>query len=170
MAKLSLYLASLILGTNFAASTPPRPVAVASAPVQVDANEQRFVDLVNSEREHRGLSTLTVNPLLVQVARAHSREMWQKSYFDHISPTPELKTPMSRYLKSLGHTPAWAYLGENLFYCSIIDVPRGHRSLMESKNHRENILNPQFRQIGVGEFIAPDGQFYITQLFLAQTD
>jgi uncharacterized protein YkwD len=143
---------------------------VAPAPVQVGADEQRFVDLVNSEREHRGLSTLTVNPLLVQVARAHSREMWQKSYFDHISPTPELKTPMSRYLKSLGHTPAWAYLGENLFYCSIVDVPRGHRGLMESEKHRENILNAQFREIGVGEFIAPDGQFYVTQLFLAHTD
>ena len=87
-----------------------------------------------------------------------------------MSPTPGLKTPMARYLRALGHTPAWACVGENLFYCSIVDVERGHSSLMNSPGHRANILNPKFEQIGVGIYIAPDGEFYVTQLFLAQVD
>jgi uncharacterized protein YkwD len=95
--------------------------------------------------------------------------MWEKGYFDHFSPTQGLRTPMERYLKDLGRTPTWAYLGENLFYCSIVDAERGHRCLMGSAKHRENILNEQFREIGVGCFTAPGGQFYVTQLFLAQT-
>ena len=171
MTKLSLYLATLLLGSNFSASVAPRtPPHAAKAQVQLSAEEQRFVDLANSDRRARKLGELSTNALLTQVARSHSREMWQKDYFDHISPTPGLRTPMNRYLHALGYTPRWAYLGENLFYCSMVDTERGHRCLMESPKHRENILNAKFREIGVGVFIAPDGQYYVTQLFLAQVD
>ena len=172
MTKLSLYLATLLLGTNFSASTtppPPAPVAIV-APVRMSAVEQRFVDLANMERRQRGLGTLSSNPLLVQVAREHSREMWVKNYFDHYSPTQELRTPMKRYLKSLGFTPTWAYLGENLFYCSIVDPDRGHQCFMQSPRHRDNIINEKFEQAGVGVFTSPDGQFWVTELFLAQID
>ncbi|MCE5198540.1 MAG: CAP domain-containing protein [Armatimonadota bacterium] len=171
MTKLSLYLATLLLGTNFSASTMPTstpPAAVSS--VQMNAVEQQCADLVNAERWDRNLRVLSPNPVLVQVAREHSKEMYEKNYFDHTSPTPGLKTPMNRYLKQIGHTPTWAYLGENLFYCSIVDVQRGHQCLMNSEKHRDNILNDRFEQIGVGVYVAPNGQFYVTQLFLAQID
>jgi len=170
MAKLSIYLATLLLGSNFSASVAPKNPPVLVAPYEVTIEEQRFVDLTNSERSLRSLATLTVNPLLVEVAREHSREMWEKSYFDHFSPTPGLKTPMNRYLSAFGRMPKWAYLGENLFYCSMVDPDRGHSCLMASPRHRNNILDPKFRQAGVGAFVAPDGQFYVTELFLAQVD
>jgi len=170
MTKLSVYLATLLLGTNFSASTTPRTPPAAVVTVQMSSNETSFVDRVNAERRARGLGTLSANPLLVEVARSHSREMWEKGYFDHISPTPDLKTPMSRYLRRLGGTSAWTYLGENLFYCSIVDADRGHKCFMESPKHRENILNDRFREVGVGEFVSPDGRFWVTELFLAQVD
>lgn len=172
MTKLSLYLATLLLGTNFSASTssmPKTPPAVYSS-VQLSQNEQRFVDLVNAERWDRNLGVLSVNPLLVQVAREHSREMAEKHYFDHVSPTQGLETPMKRYLSALGYTPTWACVGENLFYCSIVDVDRGQRCLMASPSHRENILNNRFEQIGVGVYVSKDGQFWVTELFLSQID
>ncbi len=195
MAKLSLYFLTLMLGSNFSASAPPAPggevvskqaglvshVAALGPAVEFSRefpaagkaawteHEQRSANLVNAERKARGLNALSVNPLLVQVAREHSREMWEKGYFDHYSPTAGARTPMQRYLKDLGRRPTWAFLGENLFYCSIVDAERGHRCLMRSLKHRDNILNEQFREIGVGCFTAPDGQFYVTQLFLAQT-
>ncbi|MCL5102622.1 MAG: CAP domain-containing protein [Armatimonadetes bacterium] len=170
MTKLSLYLATLLLGSNFSATTvpPPKPQMVVTA--RMASAEQKLVDMVNTERWDRNLGVLSVNPLLAQVAREHSREMYEKSYFDHISPTPELRSPMSRYLRDLGHTPTWAYLGENLFYCSIVDTARGHDCLMKSIKHRENILNPRFEQIGVGVYVSPDGQFFVTELFLSQID
>jgi len=133
-------------------------------------SEKRFVDSINTERKNRQLVPLRINPLLVEVARRHSREMWEKNYFDHVSPSPDLRTPMDRYLKRLGRIPKWAFLGENLFYCSIADVDRGHHCLMQSPTHRQNILNPDFREIGVGCYLAPDGRFYVTQLFLTQVD
>ena len=170
MTKLSLYLATLLLGTNFSASTLPAnpPVAPYLAPTAV--LEQQFVDLVNAERQDRKLGLLSTNPLLVQVAREHCREMFEKGYFDHRSPTPGYKTPMDRYIKDLGYTPTWAYLGENLFYCSVVDVDRGHLCLMQSPKHRDNILNPRFRQTGIGAYVDKDGRFWVTQLFLTQID
>jgi len=130
----------------------------------------RLVDLVNYERRSRGMKELVVNPLLVRVAREHSREMCELNYFDHFSPTPGLRTPKDRYLAALGHRPTWAMIAENLCYCSITDVDRSHHALMNSPAHRENILNPEFEQIGIGVYESPDGKFWITQLFLTQVD
>jgi len=170
MANLSLYLAALLLGTNFSASSAPKTPPAVVMPADTTAAERQFVDLVNTERIGRHLSALSVNPLLTQVAREHSKEMWEKDYFDHVSPDPNLKTPMKRYLNRLGHTPKWACLGENLFYCTIVDVKRGNKCLMDSPKHKENILNARFEQIGVGAFISPDGRFWVTELFLSQID
>lgn len=171
MTKLSLYLATLLLGSNFSASTTPAaPPRAIHQSVRMTANEYRYLELSNHERVTRGLGTLSPNPMLVQVARQHSREMWERDYFDHVSPTPGMKTPMSRYLTTLGRTPTWAYLGENLFYCSIVDVDRGHRAFMTSQSHRENVLNDRFEQMGVGIFVSPDGRYWVTELFLAQVD
>ena len=41
---------------------------------------------------------------------------------------------------------------------------------MNSPKHRKNILDPKFEQMGVGVYISPDGQFWVTELFLAQID
>src|SRR5437867_11525043 len=109
-------------------SGPPRSVEGA----RMTADEERFMEMVNEERSQRHLRELAPNPLLVQIARAHSREMAEKEYFDHLSPTPGLKTPMDRYLHSVSKRPAYACVGENLFYCSIVDVQRGHDALMNS--------------------------------------
>ena len=173
MTKLSLYLATMLLGTNFSASTLPTDTTPAIEYVEYVSTtsvEQKLVDLTNAERWDNDLRPLSVNPMLVEVAREHSREMSAKGYFDHISPTPGLRTPMNRYISYLGHTPTWAYLGENLFYCTVVDADRGHDCLMNSKKHKDNILNDRFEEIGVGVYEAPDGQFYVTQLFLAQID
>jgi len=170
MTKLSLFVA-MLLGSNFSASTLPKdPTVAAYSAATMTAVEQRLVDLANAERWQRDLGVLTPNPLLVQVAREHSRQMCEKSYFDHISPTPGYRTPMDRYLKGLGHTPTYACLGENLFFCTVVDADRGHKCLMESVKHRENILNPDFQEMGVGVYVDQAGRFWVTQLFLTQVD
>jgi len=151
--------------------TPQTDGDLAGAPsvgerLQMTAEEQRFLDLVNLERGERGLRELRVNPVLIQVARAHSREMADKSYFDHASPTPGLRTPMDRYLRAMPKRPAYACVGENLYYCSVVDVERGHQALMNSPGHRANILFPRFRQGGVGIYKSARGEFWVTEMFL----
>lgn len=172
MTKLSLYLATLLLGSRFPGPALP-PVAPPTAivvPAPVSGDELKLVNLANAERRSRGMSDLRVNALLVQIAREHSREMCDLDYFDHMSPTPELRTPKDRYLKGLGHTPSWAIISENIFYASVVDPQLGHKCLMKSEPHRENILNTRFEQIGVGVYESPDGRFWVTQIFLTQID
>lgn len=167
MSNLTIYLAMLMLGSNFSSTAVPKSYTPAIRAVQIVDEEQRFIDLVNYERWSRGLSILRLDPLLVDVARSHSREMAELSYFDHVSPTPGHRTSLDRYLLALGHRPQWAYLGENLFYCSIVDVNRGHTCLMQSRSHRDNILNPKFERIGVGVYKYPNGEFWVTEMFIA---
>jgi uncharacterized protein YkwD len=157
-----------------AAPVPPAPAATQSAPspgeyVETD-EERRFVELVNLERRKRGLNELTIEPLLIKVAREHCREMQEKAYFNHNSPTVALKTPMDRYLKAIYTRPEYACVGENLFYCSIVDVQRGHNAFMNSPTHRDNVLFPRYEKIGVGIVKNERGEFWVTQMFLTNTD
>jgi len=172
MTKLTLYLASLLLGANFSPSTTNTTAApaISRQAVNLSAEEQRIVNLVNAERWSDDLSTLSINPTLVETARLHSREMAEMDYFDHISPTAGGETPMKRYLTQFGHQPSWAKLGENLYYCSVTDPDRGHQALMASIPHRQNILDPDYNEVGVGVYTSPDGQFWVTELFLTQVE
>lgn len=145
---------------------PSSPSGKAPSAAGMTSDELRFLDLVNHERAARHLAQLKPDPLLVQVAREHSREMYQKSYFDHLSPTPGARTPMDRYLGAVRARPAHACVGENLFYCSSVDVDRGHRALMNSPEHRANILYPLFRRSGIGIFKSDTGAFWVTEMFL----
>jgi uncharacterized protein YkwD len=135
--------------------------------------EAAFVTLINAERAERGLSTLTLDPMLTQTARAHSAEMCSADYFDHHSPTPGLSSPMDRYLSSsrqLGlPQPEYLLVGENIYYCSvcndIYNVDYAHRALMASPGHRANILEPRFAKIGVGVYRNAGGEFWVTEMF-----
>ena len=174
MTGFSLYLVTLLLGTRVpgavvAPVTPPAHIVVTQAR-QLSGDEQRLFNLVNTERAKEDLPELKINPMLVRIAREHSREMFEKDYFDHVSPTDEIRTPKDRYLKGLGHTPAWACIAENLFYSSVVDADLGHKCLMQSTPHRTNILNDQFSEFGVGVYESPDGRFWVTQMFLTQID
>jgi uncharacterized protein YkwD len=141
-----------------------------SALPQPTAEERRSVEMVNAERAKRGLSRLVIDPLLIEVAREHSAEMRDKSYFNHHSPTAGIKTPMDRYLKAVYSRPGYACVGENLFYCSITDVQRGHTAFMNSPTHRENVLFPRYEKIGVGIVRNDRGEFWLTQMYLTNTD
>jgi uncharacterized protein YkwD len=137
-----------------------------STAAMMTGDEWRFLDLLNRERATRHLAELKPDPLLVEVAREHSREMCEKNYFDHVSPTAGERTPMDRYLHAVHHRPPHACVGENLFYCSVVDVERGHHALMNSPGHRANILYAPFRRGGIGIYKSETGEFWVTQMFL----
>ena len=138
--------------------------------LQPTSEELRFVEMANQERQKRGLGPLTIDPLLVSFSRDHSAEMRDRGYFNHHSPTPGIKTPMDRYLRAVAPRPEYACVGENLFYCSLVDVKRGHEAFMTSPAHRENVLFPRFEKIGVGVVKNEKGEFWVTQLFLPNSD
>jgi len=139
--------------------------------------EREFVDLINAERKSRGLTLLQIDPLLTRIARAHSREMAEKNYFDHYSPTPGMATPMARYIatmKAVGMmAPVFAIVGENIYYCSLLNakynVEHAHLALMNSPHHRANILEPRYEKVGIGTYQDAIGEFWVSEEFLCDT-
>lgn len=175
----TLFLSTASLRTVLAQDNPPVQKFVVTTPSDVSQihetdEEQQFVDLVNRERAKRGLSHLTVDPTLIATARLHSAEMRDKAYFNHESPTPGLRSPMDRYLKVVGAVAQdpkfYACVGENLFWSTVTDVYRGHQAFMNSPTHRENVLFPRFEKIGVGIVKKENGEFWVTQMYVTNTD
>jgi len=112
--------------------------------------EAEMLELVNQERVQRGLSALKADPELTQVAREHSRDMFVRGYFAHI--TPEGKSPFDRMDDA--HVQ-YLTAGENLALAHSLSI--AHNGLMNSPGHRANILNPAFGRVGIGIL---DGGFY----------
>jgi uncharacterized protein YkwD len=120
--------------------------------------EAKMLVLVNEERKKVGLKPLTNDPELVEVARAHSKDMFAKGYFSHI--TPDGKSPFDRMRQAKVRFLA---AGENLAMGQTLNIC--HRGLMNSPPHRANILNAAYGRVGIGIL---DGGIYglmITQSF-----
>jgi uncharacterized protein YkwD len=108
--------------------------------------EQQLVDLINAERTRRGVSALRVNPVLMQVAEAHSQDMVSRNFFDHTN--PDGQDPCDR-LNEAGY--AWWACGENIGAGSINATPQAmFATWMSSPNHQAIMLSPNFTEIGIG--------------------
>lgn len=108
-----------------------------------DADERWMVEMVNEERTKIGLPRLTVDVTMVTAAREHSRDMFTRRYFSHV--TPEGKDPATRLTDS---GIQFSSMGENIAYAP--DVKTAHTGLMNSPEHKANILDPAFHRIGIG--------------------
>ena len=112
--------------------------------VEVDAAaENRMLELLNEARMKGGLSTLRMDAQLQVVAREHSKDMYDRGYFSHR--TPDNKSPFDRMR---AHGIHYVTAGENIAYAP--DVEQAEVSLMDSPEHRANILNPDFKRVGIG--------------------
>ncbi len=102
-----------------------------------------LVDLTNGNRQADNVSSLTVNPLLVEAAQMKANDMAQKGYFAHES--PDGLTPWYWFTRA-GYR--FAYAGENLAI-NFSDSENVENAWMNSPGHRANILNPNFTEIGI---------------------
>lgn len=144
------------------AETTPEATEPEEEPVdQVSAYEQQVFDLVNQIREENGLSPFEYNETLAQVARAHSQDMIDRNFFDHINPDGD--DPSDR-VSAAGIR--WSRVAEN--------IAAGQRtpeqvvdSWMNSPGHRANILG-QCQELGVGLALGGSYGYYWTQCFATQ--
>lgn len=105
--------------------------------------EQHMLELVNQERARAGSPPLEWDESIAEVARAHSRDMWERGYFSHIN--PDGKDPFDRMREQNIHFLA---AGENIALAPTTAL--AHRGLMNSPGHRRNILDSNFRRVGIG--------------------
>lgn len=102
------------------------------------------VALTNEEREEQHLPMFTANALLTSAAQLKADDMAAKSYYAHVSPDG---TVPPYWLDRVGYK--YQIMAENL----VIDRPNADAVVsawMSSSDHRENILNPVFTEIGIG--------------------
>jgi len=122
--------------------------------------EKQVLDLTNAERQKEKLPPLKPNPILFKVARGHSENMARQGKMEHVL---DGKTPFDR-LKAAGYK--YAKGGENIAAGDEkIPFDAVMKAWMESKVHRENILYPDFTEIGLGLVHDGKGKLYYTQVF-----
>jgi uncharacterized protein YkwD len=107
--------------------------------------------LMNAERGARGLARLQAEPALARAAGSYARLMVRERFFDHTSPggsTMMSRIHASRYLRDVR---SWS-VGENLAWgTGTLATPRATvRAWMRSADHRANLLDPRFRDVGIG--------------------
>jgi len=120
--------------------------------------------LTNQQRLRRKLTPLELSTALADVARAHSRDMLLRGFFNHRN--PEGATPRDRVVK---HGLKFAIVAENIFETrdGTTDPADLARRMvdgwMKSEGHRRNILERRLTHVGVGIALS-DHDVLATQL------
>jgi uncharacterized protein YkwD len=112
--------------------------------------------LINAQRARHQLAPLTENTMLDRAAELHSVDMAKRNYFEHSD--PDGVQPDARIVQQ-GYPPI--LVGENLAWGETVkSTPAAIVSMwMQSPGHRANILEPGYREIGIGmAYDAPEAQ------------
>lgn len=138
--------------TRFRESVPEDRLRFAGATgvTPLRGAERQLLDLMNEERERRGIQPLEWCPTCAQVARAHSQDMYREGYFSHVDPGGV--DPFERMRRAgIDYEAA----GENLAIAP--SVEQAHDGLLASPDHRANMLRPGFDEVGIGILDGPYG-------------
>lgn len=122
--------------------------------------EYQLFDLTNATRVNYNLPVLKWNEEVRLTARKHSTDMAENQYFSHTN--LEGLSPFDRMEEdNISFTAA----GENLAYGQFSSI-FAHQGLMNSEGHRENILQNNFAELGIGVDFNEDNQPFYTENFL----
>lgn len=127
----------LILG--FTSRSFPRVLGYAA-----NISPEEVIRLTNARRAESGLAPLNQSSTLSQAALAKGNDMLAKGYWAHFA--PDGTSPWNFFL-NFGYK--YKYAGENLAR-DFADASTAVSAWMNSPTHRENILNPNYRDIGIG--------------------
>lgn len=130
-----------------------------SAP-QAESIEKRIAVLINAERKRRGLKELIYSEEIADVARNHSKDMAEGSFFSHFS--PRTGSPADRMKRS---GVRFSVVTENIGLGKTADEI--HLLLMDSSSHRCNILDREVEKFGVGAFYHEE-QWWVTENFIRE--
>jgi uncharacterized protein YkwD len=144
-------------GSASAAASPhgPRVVLRAGAITEVPALETDVLAAINDLRRSRGLAPLRASGPLATAAREHSMSMAERGVFEHTSPngSPFWKRVAARYRR---HGDRLWRVGENMAWAAPeLNAQRVLELWLTSAPHRENLLAPAWREIGLGAVHAP---------------
>ncbi|MBW4476674.1 MAG: pre-peptidase C-terminal domain-containing protein [Tolypothrix brevis GSE-NOS-MK-07-07A] len=153
--------------TNYNLSLSATPVITSTSATPQSPNPpssgnpfiNRVLELTNAQRLQAGLQPLTLNSKLNNSAQTHSEDMALRDFFDHKGSNG---SSMGDRAKASGYN--FSRLGENIAagYATPEDVVQGW---LNSPGHRANILNPSYREIGIGYYYLANDTGNVNQNF-----
>ena len=130
----------------------------------------QILDLVNQERAKVGADPLRINQQLDDAANFHAQDQANMDNMTHIGSNG---SSLGSRVDATGYE--WSGLAENVSQVAldpetVMFGGQGYRGIgiqgwMDSPGHRNNILNPDLEEIGIGYAESSDGSPYWTQVF-----
>lgn len=126
---------------------------------QLRKTEKELLQLVNMERQKKGVALLKFNESLYQIAMDHNLKMAEENklahYFEGYLKLDERMVKMGIYFTAAG---------ENIAFSNVFPSDFIHSGFVKSILHYENIIDPKFKQAGIA-VLETDQGFFITQEF-----
>jgi uncharacterized protein YkwD len=134
--------AAVVAASGAPAATRTRGVALTSL-------EQGVLSDINAFRVSHGLAPLKLSASLTAAARSHSLQMESDGYFAHNS-----YDGLAFWKRIQSYYPSSSYgywsVGENLLWSSPdVDAQKALTMWEASPEHRKNMLDPNWREIGI---------------------
>lgn len=115
------------------------------------AGEKDVHRMINEARDDAGVRLLRLSEKLSRIAHRHSKEMASGGTLFHSCLTCSIGRDFRRLGENVGYGPDRASVQDQL---------------MASAPHRDNILYPKYRRVGVG-VVRRGGLVWVTQIFYA---
>lgn len=141
-----------------AESTPAAP-HITSEITAMSFDQRHALKLINNDRKEKGLAPLQFNPHLAKLAENYAKDMIKRDFFSHVN--PEGQSPFERMKEQ---KIVFNYAGENLAFNE--SVYAAQQAFMHSPEHKANILNINYTQVGIGIVEASRGRVFVVQEFI----
>lgn len=141
--------------------TAPHTQNGATPVPDISSDELAILNLTNNARIASGAGVLEYDKELARVAYYKAKDMVEKNYFSHQSPTYgspfEMIKKFGISFEAAGENIAGNKTADGAFY-----------AWMGSSGHKANILNGNYNKIGVGVYTSPVYGKIFVQLFIKQ--
>lgn len=133
--------------------------------------ERLAADGINDVRAEAGVERLPVAATLREAAREHARDMSERDFYDHVNPDGE--APEDRVACGAAENIHRGEIGpletqdEETWYTREPAEMAGYlvRGWRLSEPHRQNMTQPDYRQLGVGIYVGSDNEFFASAMF-----
>lgn len=148
LSSFSVYIAFLLVfqvGLNLIVKVSPEVLGYAT-----NISLSDLLSMTNEKRLENGVTTLQINDQLSEAAKRKAEDMFTNQYWAHNSPNG--REPWG-FITTSGYQ--YLYAGENLAR-DFAESKAVVEAWMNSSTHRENLVNPKYKEVG---FAVVNGEY-----------